>query len=309
MLLFDERQRRRVDTHSMNANQPTVSTRIIDSLRVIYRILQLTYVAHSGARFGGSDSTNPRRPGVVPAVGTFPRSADRFAAFPAWSPAGGETKFSLLTARGEADKLPGDCPVTRIPVDKVPRSSSAHFSRSWAGKSLVPVLVLPRRQGRAAGRSSVRATLNRGSAREGCPQRNAGSYVGRNRARARPTQTPHAVMLVVRPHLRARDPYRDSGPGPGGPGRAGGRRSDRAGRAARPGLGYGRRAVGHSLGRGCRAPGRRWPTRPRGRRPDPRGSDGERQRLPGRNLRGRRSPDLGTGGTATTSGTHRAADP
>ena len=47
------------------------------------------------------------------------------------------------------------------------------------------MLVPARRQGRAAGRSSVRATLNRGSAREGCPQRNAGSYVGRNRARAR----------------------------------------------------------------------------------------------------------------------------
>ncbi len=29
MLLFDERQRRRVDTHSMNANQPTKSTKII----------------------------------------------------------------------------------------------------------------------------------------------------------------------------------------------------------------------------------------------------------------------------------------
>ena len=61
--------------------------------------------------------------------------------------------------------------------------------------------------------------------------------------------------------LRARDPYRVSGTGPGGAGRAGGRRSDRAGRAARSGLGDGRRAVGHSLGRGCRAPGGRWPTR------------------------------------------------
>ena len=123
------------------------------------------------------------------------------------------------------------------------------------------MLVPARRQGRAAGRSSVRATLNRGSAREGCPQRNAGSYVGRNRARARPAQTPHAVMLVVRPHFRARDPYRVSGTGPGGAGRAGGQRSDRAGRAARSGLGDGRRAVDHSLGRGCRAPGGRWPTR------------------------------------------------
>ncbi len=171
------------------------------------------------------------------------------------------------------------------------------------------MLALMRRQGRAAGRSRVRATLNRGSAREGCPQRNAGSYVGRNRARARPTQTPHAVMLVVRPHSRARDPYRVSGTGPGGAGRASGQRSDRAGRAACSGLGDGRRAVGHSLGRGCRAPGGRWPTRLRGRRPDHRGSDGGRQRLPGRNLRGRRGPDLGTGGTATTSGTHRASDP
>ena len=68
-------------------------------------------------------------------------------------------------------------------------------------------------------------------------------------------------MLVVRPHSRARDPYRVSGTGPGGAGRAGGQRSDRAGRAARSGLGDGRRAVGHSLGRGCRAPGGRWPTR------------------------------------------------
>ena len=68
-------------------------------------------------------------------------------------------------------------------------------------------------------------------------------------------------MLVVRPHFRARDPYRVSGTGPGGAGRASGQRSDRAGRAARSGLGDGRRAVGHSLGRGCRAPGGRWPTR------------------------------------------------
>ena len=48
---------------------------------------------------------------------------------------------------------------------------------------------------------------------------------------------------------------------------------------------------------------------PRGRRSDHRGSDGGRQRLPGRNLRGRRGSDLGTGGTVTTSGTHRASDP
>jgi hypothetical protein len=59
----------------------------------------------------------------------FQRGALPHGRMAAW-----ETEFSLLTARGEADKLPGDCPVTRISVDKVPRSSSAHFSRSWAGK-------------------------------------------------------------------------------------------------------------------------------------------------------------------------------
>ena len=220
-----------------------------------------------------------------------------------------ETEFSLLTARGKRISsraivlsLASLWTKSRAPLQPISRGAGRE-------NSLVPVLVLPRRQGRVAGRSSVRATLNRGSAREGCPQRNAGSYLGRNRAGARPTQTPHAVMLVVRPHFRARDPYRVTGPGPGGPGRAGGRRSDRAGRAARPGLGDGRRAVGHSLGRGRRAPGGRWPARPRGRRPDHRGSDGQRQRLPGRHLRGRRSPDRGTGETATTSGTHGASDP
>ena len=80
---------------------------------------------------------------------------------------------------------------------------------------LISTSVQSLRRDRAAGSSCVRATLNRGSAREGCPQRNAGSYFGRNRARARPTQTPHAVKPVVRPHLRARDPYRITGPGSG----------------------------------------------------------------------------------------------
>ncbi len=55
-----------------------------------------------------------------------------------------ETEFSLLTARGETAKVPGDCPVTRISSDEIPRSSwpgsSGVFERE---NSLKPVVVLP----------------------------------------------------------------------------------------------------------------------------------------------------------------------
>jgi hypothetical protein len=85
MLLFDERQRRRVDIHIMNANEPSESTKI----------------ENFGAAF--TEIYNLRR---------FTMAAA------AW-----ETRISLLTARCETDKLPGDCPVTRISMDEAPRSS------------------------------------------------------------------------------------------------------------------------------------------------------------------------------------------
>ena len=59
MHLFDERQRRRVDTHSMNANEPSESTKIIEFRRGrgIYRNLRMALIAKDSDRFGRVDKT------------------------------------------------------------------------------------------------------------------------------------------------------------------------------------------------------------------------------------------------------------
>src|SRR5208337_5233952 len=59
MHLFDERQRRRVDTHSMNANEPSESTKIIEFRRGrgIYRNLRMALIAKDSERFGRADKT------------------------------------------------------------------------------------------------------------------------------------------------------------------------------------------------------------------------------------------------------------
>ena len=88
----------------------------------------------------------------------------------------------------------------------VPHPFLSPCLRDWAGKQ-PGFRSYCRRGACAAGHASVRATLNRGLAREGRPQRNAWSYLGRNRARARPTQIPHADMPVVEPDFALGLPF------------------------------------------------------------------------------------------------------